>query len=192
MGRYVIGITGASGVIYGNRLTGWLLDHGHQVHLVVSDPGRLVMRDELGIPADIPLRELFTGGSLITHENRDIGAVIASGSFRHDGMIVIPCTMSTLAGIAQGTSKNLIERAADVSLKENRPLLLVPRETPLNLIHLRNLTAAAEAGAKIIPAMPAFYHRPETMMDLIDFLVGKVLDQLGLEHHLFHRYLDKS
>jgi 4-hydroxy-3-polyprenylbenzoate decarboxylase len=119
------------------------------------------------------------------HRCGDLGAVIASGSQRWDGMVVIPCSMKTLAGIAHGSASNLVERAADVTLKERRPLILVPRETPLSLVHLDNLRAAARAGAAIVPAMPAFYQRPRTLEDLADFVCGRVLAVLGVEHGLF-------
>ena len=189
MKRYVVAITGASGVVYGVRLVRWFLHEGYEVHLVVSDPGQMVLREEMGIKVqDIATGCCEQGKNFFVYDNGDIEAPIASGSFRHQGMVICPCSMSTLAGVALGTSNNLIERAADVCLKEGFPLILVPRETPLNLNHLRNMVRAVEAGAKIIPAMPAFYHKPESIEDLVDFLVGKVLDCLGLAHQLFNRY----
>lgn len=189
MKRYVVAITGASGVVYGVRLVRWFLHEGYEVHLVVSDPGQMVLGEEMGIKVqDIATGCCEQGKNFFVYDNGDIEAPIASGSFRHQGMVICPCSMSTLAGVALGTSNNLIERAADVCLKEGFPLILVPRETPLNLNHLRNMVRAVEAGAKIIPAMPAFYHKPESIEDLVDFLVGKVLDCLGLAHQLFNRY----
>lgn len=186
---YVVAITGASGVIYGVRFVEWMLQHGFEVHLIVSEPGRLVLEDEMGFDRSLPLEALFSAGRLVCYYNNDIASRVASGSFRHQGMIVIPCTMSTLAGINAGTSKSLIERAADVTLKEGRPLVLVPRETPLSTIHLRNMLEASQAGIRIIPAMPGFYHHPESIQQLVDFQVGKVLDNLGIENDLYARYL---
>lgn len=190
MARYLVAITGASGVIYGVRLVNWLLTHEHEVHLIISEPGQLVLKDEMGwnLEEVEDIRSFFDSGNLVIHNIRNIAAVVASGSFRHDGMVIIPCTMSTLAGVANGLSTNLIERAADVSLKEGYPLVLVPRETPLNIIHLRNLLAAAEAGARIVPAMPGFYSHPSTIEEMVNFLVGKVLDGLGLKNDIFPRY----
>lgn len=190
MGRYLVAITGASGVIYGVRLVNWLLTNDHEVHLIISEPGHLVLKDEMGWDLEEveDIRPFFDSGNLVIHNIRNIAAVVASGSFHHDGMVIIPCTMSTLAGVANGLSTNLIERAADVSLKEGYPLVLVPRETPLNIIHLRNLLAAAEAGARIVPAMPGFYSHPSTIEEMVNFLVGKVLDSLGLKNDIFPRY----
>jgi 4-hydroxy-3-polyprenylbenzoate decarboxylase len=129
-------------------------------------------REQAGIPR---------GGKLHCHRFQDVGATIASGSFHTRGMVIIPCSMSTVAKIAVGLSSDLLERAADVQLKENRPLVIVPRETPFSLIHLRNLTTLAEAGARIVPAIPAWYHQPQTIEDLIDFVIARTLDQLGID-----------
>ncbi|MGE5543569.1 MAG: UbiX family flavin prenyltransferase [Bacillota bacterium] len=194
MAKIVVAITGASGVIYGTELVNWLLTHGNQVYLVVSDPARLVLKQELdwNIKNSQDVAKYFKPGQLTVFENSDIGAPVASGSFIHDGMVVVPCTMSTLAGIAHGTSNNLIERSADVCLKEGRRLVLVPRETPLNLIHLRNMLAVAEAGARMVPAMPAFYSAPREISDLVSFMVGKILDSLGIPNNAFRRYLQDS
>lgn len=190
MARIVVAITGASGVIYGTGLVNWLLINAHQVYLVLSEPARIVLKQELDwdIRNSRDVAKFLKPGKLTCLENSDISASIASGSYLHDGMVVVPCTMSTLAGIAHGTSNNLIERSADVCLKEGRRLVLVPRETPLSLIHLRNMMAAAEAGARIVPAMPAFYSDSLNISDLVSFMVGKILDSLGIPNDAFRRY----
>ncbi|MGE5398665.1 MAG: UbiX family flavin prenyltransferase [Chitinophagales bacterium] len=190
MAKLVIAITGASGVVYGIELVNWLIVNGHEVHLIISDPAKLVIRDEMDwiIDSTEDMKNHLDIGSLYCYENGKIGSVIASGSFLHDGMVVVPCSMSTLAGIANGNSKNLVERSADVTLKEGRRLILVPRETPLNRIHLRNMLAVDEAGARIVPAMPAFYSRKKNVNDLVNFMVGKILDALGIENQAYERY----
>lgn len=193
MKHLIIAITGASGGLYALRLLRALLLDGHRVSAVLSKFGRFVLQDETGLTAGETLDEFLVRlygeevrhGRLDEYKVGDLAAPIASGSVRLDGMIVIPCSMKTLAGIAHGASSTLIERAADVTLKEGRPLILVPRETPFNLIHLRNLVAIAEAGARVVPAMPAFYQKPQTFDDLGDFLAGRVLNLLGIEHRLF-------
>ncbi|MFF2908105.1 UbiX family flavin prenyltransferase [Paenibacillus sp. NPDC057934] len=190
---FVVGITGASGAIYGVRLTETLLSMGHTVHLVVSTAGWRVFKEELGFAVSDRegfLNDTFKGhpGSLHYHPVADIGASIASGSFRVEGMIIMPCSMGTLSAVANGASDNLMSRAADVMMKEGRPLILVPRETPLHAIHLENMLKLARLGVRIIPAMPAFYHGPQSMDDLINFMVGKVLDSLNIEHQLFRRW----
>lgn len=195
MDRFIVGITGASGVVYGQRLVEELLAAGCEVHLVVSEPARIVLNHELGWDFQPGLVETcikrINGGDtgrLLVYDNREIWAPFASGSFPVRGMIVIPCSMSTLSGIAHGASNNLIERAADVMLKEKRPLVLVPRETPVNAIHLRNMLLLAEIGTAIVPAMPGFYHQPASVGELVDFIVAKVMDILGLKNELFRRY----
>lgn len=193
----VVGITGASGSIYGIRLVEVLLDLGITVHLVVSNAGWRVIKEELGwniTDRDAVLAEHFSGfpGQYIYHPVGDIGASIASGSFLVDGMIIMPCSMGTLSSIANGASDNLMTRAADVMLKEARPLVLVPRETPLHAIHLENMLKLARLGVRMIPAMPAFYFGPRSIDDLVAFLVGKVLDSLKIEHALFTRWGDHS
>jgi len=189
-----IGITGASGALYATRTLAALLERGVHVELIVSDYGRRLLRDELGDAATVDqilpfLTEKYGAavgaGSLNLHSNRDLGATIASGSRGCQGMAVLPCSMKTLAAIAHGLSRNLIERAADVMLKEKRRLVLVPRETPMSLPQLRNMVLCAEAGAMILPAMPAFYQQPKTLDDLADFVAGKVLSALGFEHDLY-------
>lgn len=191
--RLVVGITGASGSIYGIRLIETLLDLDYEVHLVISNAGWRVLKEELDWEVtnrERILDEKFGGrsGALIYHPVSDIGASIASGSFLADGMIVMPCSMGTLSSIAQGASDNLMARAADVMMKEGRPLILVPRETPLHAIHLENMLKLSRLGVRMIPAMPAFYYKPQTMDDLIMFLVGKVLDSLRIPHQLFRRW----
>lgn len=191
--RIVVGITGASGSIYGVRLIETLLDAGIEVHLVVSNAGWRVLKEELGwnvTDREGTLNDMFGDrpGSLIYHPVTDIGASVASGSFLVDAMIVMPCSMGTLSAVAHGASDNLMARAADVMIKEGRPLVLVPRETPLHAIHLENMLKLAQLGVKIIPAMPAFYFQPRSIEDLVQFLVGKVLDSLRIEHKLYTRW----
>ena len=192
----VVALTGASGAPYGVRLLEVLLRAGRTVHLSISPAAVEVMDKELGRkirldrfdpadlfgPADVPVECLHY------HDYRDFMAGIASGSFLTGGMVVCPCSMGTVAAIAHGLSQNLIQRAADVHLKERRKLILVPRETPLGVVQLRNLLACAEAGAVILPAMPAFYTRPRELADMVDFVVGRVCDQLGVEHALSRRW----
>ncbi|MCP1185364.1 UbiX family flavin prenyltransferase [Paenibacillus sp. 1781tsa1] len=191
--RLVVGITGASGSIYGIRLIETLLDLEYNVHLVISNAGWRVLKEELDWDVtnrDAVLDEKFgnRAGSLIYHPVSDIGASIASGSYLADGMIIMPCSMGTLSSIAQGSSDNLMSRAADVMMKEGRTLILVPRETPLHAIHLENMLKLSRLGVRMIPAMPAFYYKPQTMDELILFLVGKVLDSLRIPHQLFTRW----
>ncbi|WP_019640362.1 UbiX family flavin prenyltransferase [Paenibacillus fonticola] len=193
----VVGITGASGSIYGVKLIQTLLELRYDVHLVITNAGWRVIKEELDWnTADraAVLQEKFGGfaGQYIYHPIADIGASIASGSYLTDSMIVMPCSMGTLSGIAQGVSDNLLTRAADVMLKEGRQLVLVPRETPLHAIHLENMLKLARLGVRIVPAMPAFYFGPKHIDDLVDFLVGKVLDSLKIEHSLFTRWGEQS
>src|SRR6185295_7258775 len=189
-----IGITGASGAVYATRTVAALLERGVHVELIVSDYGRRLLRDELGEQAAMDRFVAFliekygagvSAGSMTVHSNRDLGATIASGSHGCSGMAIVPCSMKTLAAIAHGLSRNLIERAADVMLKEKRRLVIVPRETPMSLPQLRNMVLCAEAGAMMLPAMPAFYQLPKTLDDLADFMAGKILSALGLEHDLY-------
>ncbi|RCX23255.1 4-hydroxy-3-polyprenylbenzoate decarboxylase [Fontibacillus phaseoli] len=193
----VVGITGASGSIYGIKLIETLLGLGITVHLVISNAGWRVIKEELGweiSDRQTVLREHFQHfpGNYIYHPVGDIGASIASGSFLVEGMVIMPCSMGTLSSIANGASDNLMTRAADVMLKESRPLVLVPRETPLHAIHLENMLKLARLGVRMIPAMPAFYFGPRNIDDLVAFLVGKVLDNLKIEHALFTRWGDHS
>jgi len=189
-----IGITGASGAVYAVRTVAALLEQGCHVELVASDFGRRLLRDELGADGVIERLDQYLTthygngverGVLKLHSNKDVGASIASGSYACEGMAIVPCSMKTLAGVANGSSRNLIERAADVMLKEKRRLVVVPRETPMSLPQLRNLIFCAEAGAVVLPAMPAFYQQPKTIEDLVDFIAGKVLSALGFEHDLY-------
>ncbi len=197
--RMVVGITGASGAIYGIRLIECLLEGGLDVHLVVTEAGWRVLKEELGwdttkrpLALAAVFGEAMEAGRLTLHPNADIGASIASGSFRVEGMIIMPCSMGTLASIAHGISDDLMTRAADVMLKEGRKLIIVPRETPLHAIHLENMLTLAKLGVKLIPAMPAFYYGPQTINDMVNFLVGKVLDQLPLDHDLYRRWGDEQ
>ncbi|MGG3282422.1 UbiX family flavin prenyltransferase [Paenibacillus solani] len=192
---WVVGITGASGSIYGVRLTESLLSLGFDVHLVITNAGWRVLKEEMGFQVtsrEEMLAENFGGyeGRVIYHPISDIGATIASGSYLVEGMIIMPCSMGTLSSVAHGASDNLMGRAADVMMKEGRPLVLVPRETPLHAIHLENMLTLSKLGVKIIPAMPAFYHKPKTIDDIVNFLVGKVLDSLRIDHHLYTRWGD--
>jgi 4-hydroxy-3-polyprenylbenzoate decarboxylase len=214
---YVVAVTGASGAIYAVRLLRLLRDGGRDVHLTVSPAAALVLRQELGIEFDLArprLDELLharppwhskdaaqtpspqaaadnpsaSPGRLIYHRHTDYMTPIASGSFLTAGMIVCPCSGSTLSGIAHGASNNLIQRAADVHLKERRRLILVPRETPLSIVQLENMRRACEVGAVVLPAAPGWYHGVRSLDDLVDFVVARVLDQLGIEHSLVRRW----
>ena len=186
--------------MYATRTLAALLCRGIHVELVVSDYGRRLLRDELGEKASVERLVPFLAGkygpeveegTLTLHGNRDLGATLASGSHRCAGMAIVPCSMKTLAGVAHGLSRNLVERAADVMLKERRPLVIVPRETPMSLPQLRNMVLCAEAGAHILPAMPAFYQLPKTLDDLADFMAGKILTALGFDHQLVPEWTGK-
>lgn len=190
---YTVGITGASGSIYGVRLVQELLKLDKKVNLVITEAGWQVLSHELAWDVnnrEANLVKYFSenADNLFYYSILDFNAPIASGTYKSDGMIVIPCSMGTLSKIAHGTSSNLLERAADVMLKESKPLVIVPRETPLNVIHLDNMLTLARAGARIVPAMPGFYHNPKSIDDLVNHLVGKILDSLGVEHRLFKRW----
>ena len=180
--RLIVAITGASGVVYGKRLLQVLKDKS-EIHLIISKASEKLIEYEL----ETTRKELEEFANCVYNED-DYSSPLSSGSFVTDAMIIIPCSMKTLAGIAHGYSENLILRAADVTLKEKHKLILVPRETPLSSIHLRNLLDLSLLGVTIIPAMPAFYHKPKTIEDLVDFIVGKVMDSLGLDHKLFKRW----
>jgi 4-hydroxy-3-polyprenylbenzoate decarboxylase len=199
MSDLVVAVTGASGSAYAVRLVEVLVRAGRTVHLTLSPAAGEVLAQELGRAVRLepgafdPAALLGPAAdgldlSRLRYHHRDLRAGVASGSFLTAGMAVCPCSMGTLAAIAHGTSANLIHRAADVHLKERRKLVLVPREAPLGLVQLRNMVAVAEAGAVVLPAAPGFYHRPRSIDDLVDFVVGRVSDQLGVEHRLFERW----
>jgi 4-hydroxy-3-polyprenylbenzoate decarboxylase len=203
MGTYTIAITGASGSIYGVGLLQYLLKKGHKIYLTITREGGLILKEEVGydwqghqkeieiekrIKSDLKLKE----ANLHYFKEDNLFAPISSGSAKTEAMVVIPCSMKTLSGIAHGYANNLVERAADVTIKEGRTLLLVPRESPLNSIHLRNMLILSEMGVKIIPAMPAFYSHPRNIDDIVDFVVGKVLDSLGVQNNLFKRWKGRA
>jgi 4-hydroxy-3-polyprenylbenzoate decarboxylase len=197
MATYIIGISGASGAPYALRLLQALVRGGHTLYLSISGDGLSILKDETGLKltgteaeARSALEKLLKArkGQINYFDENNMYAPIASGSVKVDAMIVIPCSMKTLAAIAQGYASTLIERAADVTLKEKRKLVLVPRETPLSAIHLRNMLTLAELGCHIIPAMPAFYSHPKHISDLVDFVVGRVLDSVGIENDLSPRW----
>ncbi|MDA3904161.1 MAG: UbiX family flavin prenyltransferase [Desulfuromusa sp.] len=196
MKNIVVGITGASGSIYGLRLIEELLRAEKQVTVLLTNTGRQVLAFETGLKvSENPqegsqqLKEHFKADDSLTHYAlNDFFAPVASGSSAPEAVVICPCSMGTVGRIAAGLSDNLLERVADVALKENKKLLLVPRETPFNQIHLENLLRLSKAGAHILPAMPGFYQHPESVADLVNFVVGKVLDSLGIEHQLFKRW----
>ncbi len=197
MATYTVAISGASGAPYALRVLQALVKAGHNIYLVISGDGLSILSDETelklkGSENDIQValdRHLGTKEGQITYYDEDyMYATIASGSVKVDAMAVIPCSMKTLAGIATGHASNLIERAADVMIKERRRLILVPRETPLSAIHLRNMLTLAELGCHLIPAMPAFYHHPKRVSDMVDFIAGRVLDAMGVENDIAPRW----
>lgn len=179
----IIAITGSSGVVYGTRLLEVCKELKIETELIVSHAAEIILKLELGKSVE-ELQELATR----SYSSDDLAAPLASGSYRTDGMVIAPCSMKTLGAIASGVTADLISRAADVTLKQNRPLVLVPRETPLNLIHLENMVKLRRAGAIILPACPAFYHKPKNISDLVNFIVGRILDVLGVEHQLYQRW----
>ncbi|MBW2118328.1 MAG: UbiX family flavin prenyltransferase [Deltaproteobacteria bacterium] len=181
--RLIIGIAGASGVIYGVRILSLLKEKDLETHLIISDSGK----------KNIEIETSYKAGEVAamadyTYDNKDVGAALASGSFLTGGMVVAPCTIKTLSGIANSYTDNLLVRAADVTLKEKRKLVLVVRETPLHKGHLRLMTMAADMGAHILPPVPSFYHQPKTIDDIINQTIGKIFDYLGIEHDLFKRW----
>ncbi|SDE16879.1 4-hydroxy-3-polyprenylbenzoate decarboxylase [Massilia sp. PDC64] len=182
--RIVVAITGATGAIYGVQLLRRLgAIPGVETHLVISDAATLTLHQEVGLQ-----RRDVEALAHVVHRNREIGASIASGSFRTDGMVIAPCSMKTLAAVAHGLSDNLIARAADVVLKERRRLILMVRETPFNLAHLRNMTAVTEMGGIVFPPLPSFYHRPATIDEMVDHTVARVMDLLGVTNDLAPRW----
>lgn len=204
MSAYIVAVTGASGSVYAKNMLQALNHLGQNVFLTMTEPGIRVIREELGwnLP-DIDAPDFFQHikanldwqdqqSKIEYFDYRDIGAKIASGSARPKGMFIVPCSAGTMSGVAVGASGNLVERAADIMLKEGRPLVLVFRETPLNQIHLKNMLTLASAGAKILPASPGFYHNPQSIDDLVNFIVGKAFDLLDIEHELFTRWQDTT
>lgn len=196
--RFVIGITGASGAAYALRVLEQLLVRGCEVHLVVSEYGRRLLFDEAGIK-ELDLTSLVPSlvgrvddRRLVVHPNKDVGAVIASGSFLHGGMVVVPCSSTSLGAIATGSGSNLLTRAAMVTLKERRPLIVCHRETPLNLIDIENMRTLTLAGAIVCPTNPGFYLNPRTVAEIVDFMAGKILDLLKVEHDLRTRWEDHA
>lgn len=207
MPSYIVALTGASGAIYGIRLVEELLTRGDDVDLIISPSGFLILEDELSLKIKAKdvggavsayLEKRVGGrkggagrGALRYNPYEDIASRLASGSCLPNAMIICPCSMGTLARVAAGISGNLIERAADCVIKEKARLILVPRETPLSTIHMENMLRLARSGATVLPAMPGFYHRPGTIDDMVDFVVGKVLDTLGIENELYKRWTGK-
>lgn len=185
--RLIVGLSGASGILYGIRMLEVLRELGIESDLIMTDMASMMVELETSWKEN----EVCALASR-RHDSFDFASPLASGGYRSLGMVVLPCSMKTIAGIACGFSDNLLLRAADCTLKERRPLILVPRETPLNAIQLRNMLTLAEAGATILPAAPGFYHQPQQIGDLIDHIVGKVLDIFGVEHNLYRRWKDES
>lgn len=184
--RIILAVTGASGTVYAASLVKELGNRDDiELHVIVSDAARKVLALETDLSPDI-----LTAGAHMVHDVKDIAAPPASGSWLHDGMVICPCSMATLSAVATGFGHNLIHRAADVTLKERKKLILVPRETPLSSIHLENMLAADRAGAVIVPASPGFYHKPDSIEALADHLAGKILDQLDIPHKLYTRWGD--
>jgi 4-hydroxy-3-polyprenylbenzoate decarboxylase len=181
--RIVIGISGASGVIYGVRILSLLQEKDFETYLIISEAGK----KNIEIETSYRVSEV-EGMATFTYDNKDLSAALASGSFLTEGMVVVPCTIKTLSGIANSYTDNLLVRAADVTLKEKRKLVLVVRETPLHKGHLRLMTTAADMGAHILPPVPSFYHQPKTIDDIINQTIGKIFDYLGIEHDLFRRW----
>ena len=193
---YVIAITGASGTLYATRLIEFFLKEKREAHLLISKPGRMVFHQELGVAlGDSNIKgklETFFGKPFSKYiqyeEYTNWNAAIASGSYPTAGMVIVPCSMSTLGAIANGTIRNVIDRAADICLKEQRRLVIVPRETPLDAIHLENMLKLARLGVSILPPMPAFYNHPQSIQDQVDFVVGRILDLLRIPNHLYPRW----
>ncbi|MBI3892606.1 MAG: UbiX family flavin prenyltransferase [Candidatus Wallbacteria bacterium] len=186
--RILLGITGASGSVYARRLLGFLAERGIETHCALSSAARVTWRWELGGEPE----EALTGSPCVRlYGEDDLMSPMASGSFRHDGMAIVPCSMRTLGALAGGIAQNLVQRAAEVCLKERRKLVLVVRESPYSLTHLENMVRVTQAGAVVLPASPGFYHRPRTMDDLVDFIVSRALDHLGIGNELIRRW-DKA
>jgi 4-hydroxy-3-polyprenylbenzoate decarboxylase len=196
MKPYIVAITGASGSVYGIRLVKELLALKHSIYLVISKQAFSIIKTETGITwyettekaIEKKIQKYYSSKNVHYYNEENLSAAIASGSFITDGMFVVPCSMKTLASIASGYAGNLIDRAADVIIKEGRMLILAPREMPLNAIHLENMLKLARIGVKIIPPMPAFYYQPKSIDDMVNFVVGKILDISGKNHNLFNRW----
>jgi flavin prenyltransferase len=194
--KIIVGITGASGALLGERLVRFLLKGGHEAHVILSDGGAAVFEEELGVRLGRGQEAVQKGFAkhykkdpkLFMSHAGDFAARVSSGSSKMDAMIVVPCSMSTAAAIASGVTMNLIHRAASVTIKERRPLVLVPRESPMSPIHLKNLLYLSEIGVHIVPATTAFYHKPKTVEEMVDFTIGRVFDFLKIEHDLFRRW----
>ncbi|MEG0297475.1 MAG: flavin prenyltransferase UbiX [Clostridium sp.] len=193
MKKIVVGITGASGSVYAKRLIEEVVKQGIQTNVVSTDIGKQVFNFELGISLDKFISELKEKyGNVKLENNNNLFSGVASGSNKYDAVIILPCSMGTLADIAHGMSKNLLCRCADVALKERRRLIIVPRETPFNSIHLENMLKLSNLGTSIIPAMPGFYQKPQTLDDLVNFVVGKILDHLDINNKLFDKWEDNN
>ncbi|MGH4122586.1 MAG: UbiX family flavin prenyltransferase [Clostridium sp.] len=189
MGRYIVGITGASGSIYGVRLIEELIKGDNEVYLVITNNGRKVLEYELEINFDAWLKNINkSNGRLNLCDIEDMFSSIASGSFKTDGMVIVPCSMGTLSKISSGTSDNLLIRAADVMIKEKRKLILIPRETPLSSIHLKNMLFLSNLNVLIIPPMPAFYEKPKTIEDMVNITVGRILSSLNVDNEMYHEW----
>ncbi|BBB92325.1 MAG TPA: flavin prenyltransferase UbiX [Methylomusa anaerophila] len=180
--RIAVGVTGASGAVYGYNLILLLSRLGIEVHTVYTQMGEKVLEYECGVT----IKEISKHAKV--YANDDLFASLASGSFKTDGMVIVPCSMHTLGALANASGGNLLTRSADVTLKEGRKLIVVPRETPVTAIHLENMLKLARGGAVILPASPAFYHKPKTLDDMVNFMLGKIMDVIGIEHRLFRRW----
>jgi flavin prenyltransferase len=193
--KIIVGISGASGALYAVTLLKELMTRPLEVHVILTESGRQVMSHEMGYEPKLAsfVEKIFqfsrhSESSVVKHPNDSFFAPPASGSFRHDGMVIVPCSMKTLGEIASGIAGTLISRAADICLKERRPLVLVPRETPMNRIHLENMLRVTDAGGIVLPACPAFYFDPRSVQDMVNFVTGRILDQLGIEHDLLREW----
>ncbi|MDP8262693.1 MAG: flavin prenyltransferase UbiX [Candidatus Ancaeobacter aquaticus] len=195
MNNYIVSISGASGMVYAKRLIDVLLENNCHIELCITDMAKFIMKEELGInPKALSdtryLSSLFgeMSHNVRFHDIHDLTAPIASGSYKTKGMIVVPCSMNTLSALAVGRSENLLERAADVTLKEGRQLIIIPRETPFTAIHLENMLKLTHAGAAVIPPIPAFYHDPQSIDDLINYVITKILDRMGVDTNIMNRW----
>lgn len=190
MKKYIVGITGASGSIYGIRLAEEILKAQNEVFVVITDNGQKVMKYETGLEIDVFLKRLECFGKVNLCDINDLFAPIASGSFKVEGMVIAPCSMSAIGRISNGISLNLLDRAADVCIKEKRKLIVVPREMPFSTVHLENMLKLSQSGAVILPASPGFYNKPESIDDMINFVVSRILDNLDIENNISKRWRD--